>query len=62
MVGKAKSGKLGPADYAIGNFTISNMGMFGVSAFDIFAGQGAIITGAGIKTVVPIDGMIGVKR
>ena len=62
LVGKAKSGKLGPADYAGGNFTIS-MGMFGVSAFDaILLGQGAIIAiGAGIKTVVPIDGMIGVK-
>ena len=64
LVGKAKSGKLGPADYAGGNFTISNMGMFGVSAFDAILppGQGAIIAiGAGIKTVVPIDGMIGVK-
>ena len=64
LVGKAKAGKLGPADYAGGNFTISNMGMFGVSAFDAILppGQGAIIAiGAGIKTVVPIDGMIGVK-
>ena len=64
LVGKAKSGKLGPADYAGGNFTISNMGMFGVSAFDAILppGQGAIIAiGAGIKTVVPIDGMIGLK-
>ena len=64
LVGKAKSGKFGPADYAGGNFTISNMGMFGVSAFDAILppGQGAIIAiGAGIKTVVPIDGMIGVK-
>ena len=31
---KARGPGLAPADYAGGNFTISNMGMFGVDAFD----------------------------
>jgi pyruvate dehydrogenase E2 component (dihydrolipoamide acetyltransferase) len=31
LVGKAKAGTLSPAEYTTGTFTISNMGMFGVS-------------------------------
>ena len=53
-----------PADYAGGNFTISNMGMFGVDAFDAILppGQSCILAVGGSKpTVVPVDGMIGVK-
>ena len=64
LVGKARSKTLAPAEYNSGNFTISNLGMYGVDCFDAILppGQGAIIAvGASKKTVVPIDGMIGVK-
>ena len=55
LVKKARGGKLSPADYNSGNFTISNLGMFGVDAFDAILppGQGAILAvGASKKTVV----------
>ena len=61
---KALGAGLGPADYAGGNFTISNLGMFGVDCFDAILppGQGAILAvGASKPTVVPVNGMIGVK-
>ena len=64
LVKKARGSGLAPADYAGGNFTISNLGMFGVDVFDAILppGQGAILAvGASKPTVVPIDGMIGVK-
>jgi pyruvate dehydrogenase E2 component (dihydrolipoamide acetyltransferase) len=64
LVSKARSKSLAPAEYNSGNFTISNLGMYGVDAFDAILppGQGAIIAiGASKKTVVPVDGMIGVK-
>jgi|TARA_B100001142_G_C14086168_1_gene559427 pyruvate dehydrogenase E2 component (dihydrolipoamide acetyltransferase) len=64
LVKKARGAGLSPADYAGGNFTISNLGMFGVDAFDAILppGQGAILAvGAGKPTVVPVNGMIGIK-
>lgn len=64
LVKKARGSGLAPADYAGGTFTISNMGMFGVSAFDAILppGQTAILAvGGSEKTVVPVNGMIGVK-
>ncbi len=64
LVGKARSKTLTSAEFSTGNFTISNLGMYGVDAFDAILppGQGAIIAiGASKKTVVPVDGMIGVK-
>ena len=64
LVKKARGPGLAPADYAGGNFTISNMGMFGVDAFDAILppGQSCILAVGGSKpTVVPVDGMIGVK-
>ena len=64
LVKKARGAGLGPADYAGGNFTISNLGMFGVDCFDAILppGQGAILAvGASKPTVVPVNGMIGVK-
>ena len=64
LVKKARGPGLAPADYANGNFTISNMGMFGVDAFDAILppGQSCILAVGGSKpTVVPVGGMIGVK-
>ena len=64
LVKKARSTGLSPADYAGGNFTISNLGMFGVDQFDAILppNQTAILAvGSSKKTVVPIGGMIGVK-
>lgn len=64
LVKKARGAGLAPADYAGGNFTISNLGMFGVDVFDAILppGQSAILAvGASKPTVVPINGMIGVK-
>jgi len=56
LVGKAKSGTLAPDDYNSGTFTISNLGMFGVSQFDAIlpVGQGCILAiGATQEKVVP---------
>jgi len=56
LVGKAKSGTLAPDDYTSGTFTISNLGMFGVSQFDAILpkGQGCILAiGATQEKVVP---------
>lgn len=56
LVGKAKSGTLSPEDYNSGTFTISNLGMFGVSQFDAILpnGQGCILAiGATKEKVVP---------
>ena len=64
LVKKARGPGLAPADYAGGNFTISNMGMFGVDAARRHPapGQSCILAVGGSKpTVVPVDGMIGVK-
>ncbi|MCY1311111.1 Dihydrolipoyllysine-residue acyltransferase component of alpha-ketoacid dehydrogenase [compost metagenome] len=33
LAGRARSGRLAPADYQGGSFTISNLGMFGVEEF-----------------------------
>ena len=64
LVKKARGSGLAPADYADGNFTISNLGMFGVDQFDAILppNQTAILAiGSSKKTVVPVGGMIGVK-
>jgi pyruvate dehydrogenase E2 component (dihydrolipoamide acetyltransferase) len=64
LVKKARGSGLSPADYAGGNFTISNLGMFGVDQFDAILppNQTAILAiGSSKKTVVPVGGMIGVK-
>lgn len=56
LVGKAKSGTLAPDDYNSGTFTISNLGMFGISQFDAIlpVGQGCILAiGATQEKVVP---------
>jgi len=69
LVGKAKSGTLSPAEYTTGTFTISNMGMFGVTQFGAILppGQGGILAiGATQEVIVPdsqaVLGMKKVKR
>ena len=53
LVVKAREGSLDPQDYQGGSFTISNLGMFGVSGFEavINPPQAAILAVAGINEV-----------
>jgi len=66
LVKRARAKQLSPNEYSSGNFTISNLGMFGVDTFDAVLppGTGAILAvGASKPTVVATDdGLIGVKR
>jgi len=66
LVKRARSKQLTPAEFTTGNFTISNLGMFGVTTFDAILPPGtAAILGiaASRPTVVATaDGMIGVKK
>lgn len=66
LVGKAKAGKLSPAEYNSGTFYISNLGMFGVHQFDAIlpAGVGSILSIAGSKpkVVQQKNGYFGVKK
>lgn len=66
LVGKAKSGTLSPDEYNSGTFTISNMGMFGVSQFDAIlpAGQGGILAVAGTQEHIVPDkqAVLGMKK
>jgi len=66
LVGKAKSGTLSSAEYTTGTFTISNMGMFGVTDFGslLSEGQGGIIAvGATQDAVVPCSqSILGLKK
>mmetsp|Transcript_25909 Transcript_25909/g.61477 ORF Transcript_25909/g.61477 Transcript_25909/m.61477 type:complete len:648 (-) Transcript_25909:70-2013(-) len=66
LVGKAKSGTLSPAEYTTGTFTISNMGMFGVTQFGSLlpVGQGGILAvGATQDMVVPDNAaVLGMKK
>mmetsp|Transcript_19683 Transcript_19683/g.54211 ORF Transcript_19683/g.54211 Transcript_19683/m.54211 type:complete len:640 (+) Transcript_19683:138-2057(+) len=66
LVGKAKSGTLSPAEYTTGTFTISNMGMFGVTQFGAILpqGQGGILAiGATQETIVPdSQAVLGMKK
>ena len=61
---RAQSGKLVPNEYQGGTFSVSNLGMFGITQFDavINPPQGAILAvGAGEKRpVVQADGSLGV--
>ena len=61
---RAQSGKLLPQEYQGGTFSVSNLGMFGITQFDavINPPQGAILAvGAGEKRpVVEADGSLGV--
>jgi len=54
LVGKAKAGTLTPDEYNSGTFTISNLGMFGVSQFDAILppGMGGILAVGGTQEVI----------
>jgi pyruvate dehydrogenase E2 component (dihydrolipoamide acetyltransferase) len=58
---QAKAGKLAPADYSGGTFTITNLGMFGISSFSAIVNppQAAILAigGAQSKVVLGPDGL-----
>jgi pyruvate dehydrogenase E2 component (dihydrolipoamide acetyltransferase) len=66
LVDKAKTGTLSPAEYTTGTFTISNMGMFGVTSFGSLlpAGQGGILAvGATQDTIVPCNkSVLGMRK
>jgi pyruvate dehydrogenase E2 component (dihydrolipoamide acetyltransferase) len=63
LAARAKSGKLKPEEFQGGGFSISNLGMFGVSTFAAIINppQGAILAvGAGEPRAVVIDGALAV--
>ncbi|MDA0266502.1 MAG: dihydrolipoamide acetyltransferase family protein [Cyanobacteria bacterium] len=66
LVSRARTKQLQPAEYTTGTFTLSNLGMFGVTTFDAILppGQGSILAigGAQPTVVATPDGMMGVKR
>jgi len=66
LVGKAKAGTLAPAEYNSGTFTISNMGMFGVTDFGAIlpAGQGGILAIGGTQEMIVPDAqsVLGMKK
>jgi len=66
LVDKARAGTLSPAEYSTGTFTISNMGMFGVTNFGALLpqGQGAILAvGATQEAIVPDQqAVLGMKK
>jgi len=66
LVDKAKSGTLSPIEYTSGTFTISNMGMFGVTQFGSIlpVGQGGILAiGATQEAIVPdSQAVMGMKK
>jgi pyruvate dehydrogenase E2 component (dihydrolipoamide acetyltransferase) len=64
MVSRAQAGKLRPADIQGGGFTISNLGMYGVDAFNAIVNppQAAILAvGRIADRVVPLDGQPAVQ-
>jgi pyruvate dehydrogenase E2 component (dihydrolipoamide acetyltransferase) len=64
VVGRAREGALRPEDVERGTFTISNLGMYGVDAFNavVNAPQAAILAvGRIVERVVPVDGVPGVR-
>ena len=66
LVQKAKDGKLSPDEYSSGTFTISNLGMFGVSQFDAIlpSGMGGILAIGGTQEcIVPCNkAVLGMKK
>jgi pyruvate dehydrogenase E2 component (dihydrolipoamide acetyltransferase) len=62
---KAKEGKLAPHEFQGGSFTISNLGMYGISHFSAIINppQSCILAvGAGIDKPIVIDGEICVSK
>ncbi len=66
LVDRSRTKQLKPEEYSSGTFTLSNLGMFGVSSFDAIlpSGQGSILAigGARPTVVATADGLLGVKR
>ena len=66
LVDKAKKGTLSPAEYNSGTFTISNMGMFGVTHFGAILpqGQGGILAIGGTQEMIVPDAqaVLGMKK
>jgi len=66
LVDRARSKQLQPDEYTGGNFTLSNLGMFGVDTFDAILppGQGSILAiGASRpQLVATADGSFGIKQ
>jgi pyruvate dehydrogenase E2 component (dihydrolipoamide acetyltransferase) len=66
LVDKAKKGTLAPSEYNTGTFTISNMGMLGVTHFGALLppGQGGILAIGGTQEVIVPDSqaVLGMKK
>ncbi|MDJ0632459.1 MAG: dihydrolipoamide acetyltransferase family protein [Xenococcaceae cyanobacterium MO_188.B29] len=66
LVNRARAKQLQPDEYSTGTFTLSNLGMFGVSTFDAILppGQGSILAigAARPQIVASDDGMMGIKK
>jgi pyruvate dehydrogenase E2 component (dihydrolipoamide acetyltransferase) len=66
LVDRARAKQLQPDEYSTGTFTLSNLGMFGVSQFDAILppGQGSILAigSSSPQVVATADGLMGVKR
>jgi pyruvate dehydrogenase E2 component (dihydrolipoamide acetyltransferase) len=66
LVGRSRTKQLQPDEYSTGSFTISNLGMFGVSQFDAILppGQGSILAIAASRpqVVAMENGLMGVRR
>ena len=61
---RARQGKLRPADISGGTFTLTNLGMYNVDAFDAVVNtpQAAILSvGRIADRVVPVDGQVGIR-
>ncbi len=66
LVGRSRTKQLQPEEYSTGSFTLSNLGMFGVSQFDAILPpeQGSILAiGASRPQVIAMEnGLMGVRR
>jgi len=64
LVERARRGKLRPADISGGTFTLTNLGMYNVDAFDAVVNtpQAAILSvGRIADRVIPVDGQVGIR-
>lgn len=64
LVGKARSGKLQPADFEGGTFSISNLGMMGIDSFTAVLNPpqaGILAVGATVDTPVVVDRRVEVR-
>lgn len=60
LAGRAKEGKLRPEEYIGGTFSVSNLGMFGISSFSavINPPQACILAVGGTRPVVTGEGVV----